>query len=154
MNQKIPVTTVTGFLGAGKTTLLSNLIKEKASRRFAVLVNEFGEVSVDGATLRKQSPEEGIEIHDLTNGLVAYGSDQMFAPAMLAISERAHSIDHVLIETSGLALPTAIMEALRQPELASRFILDATIAVVDTPLLLSGTFSDDEKDPAARLFTL
>lgn len=141
MNQQIPVTIVTGFLGAGKTTLLSNLIKQKASRRFAVVVNEFGEISIDGDVLRKHCPADGVEIHDLTNGLVAYSGDQLFMPTMLALSERFYSIDHVIIETSGLALPTAIIERLRQPELKSRFILDATLAVVDTPLLLAGDFS-------------
>jgi cobalamin biosynthesis protein CobW len=140
MNQRIPVTIVTGFLGAGKTTLLSNLIKEKSSRRFAILVNEFGETTIDGDTLRKYSPSNGVEIHDLSNGLVAYSGDQSFLPSMQAIADRAHSIDHVLIETSGLAIPTAIMEELRKPELSSKFILDATLAVVDVPLLLAGAF--------------
>jgi cobalamin biosynthesis protein CobW len=154
MNQRIPVTVLTGFLGAGKTTLLSNLIREKASRRFAVLVNEFGEVSVDGAILRKHSPAEGVEIHDLANGLVAYAGDECFVPSMLAISERSHSIDHVLIETSGLAVPTAAIEALRRPELAQRFILDATLAVIDTPLLLAGKFEASDDATAAAAATL
>lgn len=140
MSQRIPVTIVTGFLGAGKTTLLSNLIKEKSSRRFAILVNEFGETTIDGDTLRKYSPSEGVEIHDLSNGLVAYSGDESFLPSMHAIAERAHAIDHVLIETSGLAVPTAVMEELRRPELVTKFILDATLAVVDTPLLLAGAF--------------
>jgi cobalamin biosynthesis protein CobW len=72
--------------------------------------------------------------------LIAYGDDELFVPTMQAIAQRRAQVDHVLIETSGLALPTAVMEVLQGPELAGDFILDATLAVVDTPQLLSGTF--------------
>lgn len=144
MNQLIPVTIVTGFLGSGKTTLLSSLIKSRQSRQshhFALLINEFGEVSVDGALIRASADgHEQIRIHDFPYGLIAYGDDELFIPTMRAIAERRANVDHVLIETSGLALPTAIMELLQGPELAGDFILDATLAVVDTPLLLSDQF--------------
>ena len=156
MSSRIPVTIVTGFLGAGKTTLLSNLVKHTGDRKLAILVNEFGEISIDGALLRGGQVEEGYEIHDLTNGLVAYSEDDQFLPTMQAIRARRHSIDHVLIETSGLALPTAVMEALESDELAPDFILDATLAVVDTPLMLANAFAEtavrgnDATDDAAR----
>lgn len=141
MNQLIPVTIVTGFLGSGKTTLLSSLIKSRQSRRLALLINEFGEVSIDGALIRDSADgHEQIRIHDFPYGLIAYGDDELFIPTMRAIAERRANVDHVLIETSGLALPTAIMELLQGPELAGDFILDATLAVVDTPLLLSDQF--------------
>lgn len=141
MNQLIPVTIVTGFLGSGKTTLLGNLIKSRQSRRLALLINEFGEVSIDGALMRDSANgHEQIRIHDFPYGLIAYGDDELFIPTMRAIAARRANVDHVLIETSGLALPTAIMELLQGPELASDFILDATLAVVDTPLLLSDQF--------------
>lgn len=141
MNQLIPVTIVTGFLGSGKTTLLSSLIKSRQSRRLALLINEFGEVSIDGALIRASADgHEQIRIHDFPYGLIAYGDDELFIPTMRAIAERRANVDHVLIETSGLALPTAIMELLQGPELAGDFILDATLAVVDTPLLLSDQF--------------
>lgn len=137
----IPVTIVTGFLGSGKTTLLSNLIKSRQSRRLALLINEFGEVSIDGALIRDCADgHEQIRIHDFPYGLIAYGDDELFIPTMRAIAARRANVDHVLIETSGLALPTAIMELLQGPELAGDFILDATLAVVDTPLLLSDQF--------------
>lgn len=141
---RLPVTVVTGFLGAGKTTLLSNLIKDSLHRRLAILVNEFGEVSIDGTLLRETDSPEAIDIHDLSNGLVAYGDDNDFLPTMQALWARRGTIDHVLIETSGLALPTAIMESLQNEPLSSQFVLDATLAVVDTPLLLAGDF-----DPTA-----
>ncbi|AXK40551.1 CobW family GTP-binding protein [Crenobacter cavernae] len=137
---RIPVTVVTGFLGAGKTTLLSNLIRDSKQRRLAILVNEFGEVSIDGALLRVEGERGEVEIHDLSNGLVAYDDDEDFLPTMLALWQRRSLIDHVLIETSGLALPSAVMEQLQGEALAPYFVLDATLAVVDTPLLLAGGF--------------
>lgn len=142
---RIPVTVITGFLGAGKTTLLSNLMRDCKQRRLAILVNEFGEVSIDGALLRGEGGEGkeggGVEIHDLSNGLVAYDDDADFLPTMLALWQRRSLIDHVLIETSGLALPTAVMAQLQGEALAPCFVLDATLAVVDTPLLLAGEFN-------------
>jgi len=140
----IPVTIVTGFLGSGKTTLLSSLIKTRQNRRLALLINEFGEVSIDGALINDcVGGDEHVRIHDFPYGLIAYGDDEHFIPTMQAIAERRANVDHVLIETSGLALPTAIMELLQSPELAGDFILDATLAVVDTPLLLSDQFDCD-----------
>ncbi|TAM16900.1 MAG: GTP-binding protein [Pandoraea sp.] len=135
---RVPVTVITGFLGAGKTTLLSNLIRDSKQRRLAILVNEFGEISIDGALLRNEG--SGAEIHDLSNGLVAYDDDEDFLPTMQALWQRRSVIDHVLIETSGLALPSAVMAQLQGEALAPYFVLDATLAVVDTPLLLDGSF--------------
>ena len=137
MNRLIPVTVVAGFLGSGKTTLLTSLIKDRQTRRLAILINEFGEVSVDGAIVRAGADTGDVQIHDFSYGLIAYGDDDRFVPAMQALAARRAVIDHVLIETSGLALPTAVMARLQAPELAGDFILDATLAVVDTPLILS-----------------
>lgn len=140
----IPVTIVTGFLGSGKTTLLGSLIKARQSRRLALLINEFGEVSIDGALINNSvGGDQHVRIHDFPYGLIAYGDDEHFIPTMQAIAGRRANVDHVLIETSGLALPTAVMELLQSPELAKDFILDATLAVVDTPLLLSDQFDRD-----------
>lgn len=137
----IPVTIVTGFLGSGKTTLLSSLIKTRQNRRLALLINEFGEVSIDGALISDSvGGDKHVRIHDFPYGLIAYGDDEHFIPTMQAIAERRANVDHVLIETSGLALPTAVMELLQSSRLAGDFILDATLAVVDTPLLLSDQF--------------
>lgn len=140
MARRIPVTTVTGFLGAGKTTLLSNLLQEASSVNLAIVVNEFGEASIDSALFRGDKRSSMLEIHELTNALVAYGDDDQFYPAMRKIAAHRNRIDHVLIETSGLALPTAVMEALEGPELSRDFVLDATLTVVDTPLLIAGEF--------------
>ncbi len=145
MNSLIPVTIVTGFLGSGKTTLLSSLIKARQNRRLALLINEFGEVAIDGALMHDSADgKKHIRIHDFPHGLIAYGDDEHFIPTLLAIAERRAQVDHVLIETSGLALPTAVMELLQTPELAENFILDATLAVVDTPLLLTNEFEGNQ----------
>lgn len=154
----IPVTIMTGFLGSGKTTLLVSLIQGRQARRLALLINEFGEVSIDGALIHDSfDRHDPVTIHDFPDGLIAYGDDQRFIPAMKAIAERRAQIDHVLIETSGVALPTAIMERLQSPELAGEFVLDATLVVVDTPLLLSDQFERDQAghpgaDSVATLF--
>lgn len=141
MQHLIPVTIVTGFLGSGKTTLLSSLLKRRQARRLAILINEFGEVSIDGSLIRSVADgDDFVQIHDFAYGLIAYGDDEKFIPTMQAIAKRRANFDHVLIETSGLALPTAVMESLQSPELANDFILDATLAVVDTPLLLTDHF--------------
>jgi cobalamin biosynthesis protein CobW len=157
MNSLIPVTIVTGFLGSGKTTLLSSLIKTKQDRRLAILINEFGEVSIDGSLMRDSAEgNDHIRIHDFPHGLIAYGDDEHFIPTLQAIAERRAQVDHVLIETSGLALPTAVMELLQTPGLAANFILDATLAVVDTPLLLADEFDKCQtmSSPQAAIATL
>lgn len=141
MQALIPVTVVTGFLGSGKTTLLSSLLERRQTRRLAILINEFGEVSIDGPLIRQAADADDlVQIHDFAYGLIAYGDDEKFIPTMQAIAKRHANFDHVLIETSGLALPTAVMALLQCPELANDFILDATLAVVDTPLLLTDSF--------------
>ncbi|WP_069374149.1 CobW family GTP-binding protein [Herbaspirillum seropedicae] len=146
----IPVTVVTGFLGAGKTTLLRGLVQRRQSRRLALLINEFGEVAIDGDLLRAEGDAQGqVQIQDFAHGLIAYGDDAHFVPAMLALAARRAQIDHVLIETSGLALPSAVMEVLQGAELARHFVLDATLAVVDTPLLLEDAFASADAVGAA-----
>ena len=141
MRSVIPVTIVSGFLGSGKTTLLCGLVRERQDRRLAVLINELGEVSIDGELARASTAEaSGVEIVDFSSGLIAYAEDAQFVPTLRAIAGAAGQVDHVLIETSGVALPTAAMARLQEASLAGRFILDATLVVVDTPRLLAGEF--------------
>jgi len=150
MKALIPVTIVTGFLGSGKTTLLRSLIERRQTRRLALLINEFGEVAIDGALIRETAGTQAhIQIVDFPYGLIAYGDDELFIPTMQAIAARRFDVDHVLIETSGLALPTAVMEMLQSAELAGDFILDATLAIVDTPLLLNKQFDAVGTDDTA-----
>ena len=141
MRQPIPVTVVSGFLGSGKTTLLCDLLEHRQEMRLAVLINEIGEVSIDGALARTSiGRTEAVEIVDFPSGLIAYAQDTRFVPTLQAIARRPGRVDHVLIETSGVALPSAAMERLQSPELAGDFVLDATLVVVDTPRLLGGEF--------------
>jgi cobalamin biosynthesis protein CobW len=141
MKQPIPVTIFSGFLGSGKTTLLCDLLQHRQERRLAVLINELGEVSIDGALARTSAgATDEIEIVDFPSGLIAYAEDTSFVPTLQALARRADKVDHVLIETSGVALPSAVMARLQSPELAADFVLDATLVVVDTPRLLAGEF--------------
>jgi cobalamin biosynthesis protein CobW len=146
---KIPVTIVTGFLGSGKTTLICGLLKKNPDRRLAILVNEFGEVSVDGALLRTAGEGCGAEIHDLPNGCICCTIKDDFLPVMKQLQSRKREIEHVLIETSGLALPTPVMRALAWPEIRNDFHLDSVLGVVDTPQLLSGNLESGKPIPGA-----
>ncbi|NBV87257.1 MAG: GTP-binding protein [Verrucomicrobia bacterium] len=146
---KIPVTIVTGFLGSGKTTLICGLLKKNPDRRLAVLVNEFGEVSVDGALLRSAGDACGVEIHDLPNGCICCSVNDDFVPVMRQLQARKHQVDHVLIETSGLALPQPVMQALQWPEIRADFQLDAVVTVVDVPQLVAGNLDGGKSAPGA-----
>jgi cobalamin biosynthesis protein CobW len=147
---KIPVTIVTGFLGSGKTTLITNLLRHTPDQRLAVLVNEFGEASIDGALLRAASDGcGGVEIHDLPNGCICCTVQDDFLPMMKTLQARKQEIDHVLIETSGLALPTPVMNALSWPEIRNDFQLDAVLTVVDTPELLGGKLDSGQSIPGS-----
>jgi cobalamin biosynthesis protein CobW len=148
MKQPIPVTIVSGFLGSGKTTLLCDLLEHRQERRLAVLVNELGEVPIDGALARASAGvSEEVQIVDFPSGLIAYAGDTRFVPTLQAISRQPGQIDHLLIETSGVALPSAAMERLQSLELADGFVLDATLVVVDTPRLLAGEFDRGAAGP-------
>ena len=146
---RIPVTIITGFLGSGKTTLICNLLRKTSDRRLAVLVNEFGEVSVDGTLLRGASAGCQVEVHDLPNGCICCTVKDDFLPTMQALQRRKREIDHVVIETSGLALPTPVMRALSWPEIRNDFQLDAVLAVVDTPELLAGRLEEGSPIPGS-----
>ena len=111
------------------------------------MVNEFGEVSVDGALLRSAGEECGVEIHDLPNGCICCSVNDDFVPVMRQLQARKHQIDHVIIETSGLALPQPVMSALNWPEVRADFQLDAVITVVDVPQLIAGELETGKPIP-------
>jgi cobalamin biosynthesis protein CobW len=133
---KIPVTVVTGFLGAGKTTLVRNLLQNNQGRRIAVLVNEFGEIGIDGELLRScqicddtENPEDNIV--ELTNGCLCCTVQEEFYPTMQQLLQRRDKIDCIVIETSGLALPKPLIQAFRWQEIRNQATVDGVIAVVD-----------------------
>ncbi|VXC45547.1 Protein CobW [Pseudomonas sp. 8AS] len=143
---KLPVTIVTGFLGAGKTTLLRHLLAHAGGRRIAVIVNEFGELGIDGAILRQCAigcSEEEAEgrIFELANGCLCCTVQEEFFPVMRELVARRGELDHILIETSGLALPKPLVQAFNWPEIRTACTVDAVITVVDSPAVAAGTFA-------------
>jgi cobalamin biosynthesis protein CobW len=145
---KLPMTIFTGFLGSGKTTLLASLLAVEREQRFAIVVNEFGDVAVDDLLLQRSLDAHRARVFTLSRGLIAYADDD-FVSTMHAISEAAWRFDHVLIETSGLAIPTAALEALHSATLQEHFVHDATLTIVDTPLLLAGVYETGRLPSAA-----
>ncbi|MBD2463700.1 cobalamin biosynthesis protein CobW [Oscillatoria sp. FACHB-1407] len=144
---KIPVTVVTGFLGAGKTTLVRNLLQNNQGRRIAVLVNEFGEVGIDGELLRScqvcddETPDSNIV--ELTNGCLCCTVQEEFLPTMQELLKRRDRLDCIVIETSGLALPKPLVQAFRWPEIRTGATVDGVVTVVDCEALASGQFVGD-----------
>jgi len=149
---KTPVTIVTGFLGAGKTTLVRHVIENARGRRLALVINEFGDVGVDGAILKscgaENCPEENIV--ELTNGCLCCTVADDFIPTLNALLSRTPKPDHIIIETSGLALPKPLLKAFDWPDIRARVTVDGVIAVVDAPAVASGRFADDPAKVAAQ----
>ena len=147
--RKIPTTIVTGFLGSGKTTLLRHLLTHAGGRRIAVIVNEFGELGIDGEVLRgcgigcDENGEENGQLYELANGCLCCTVQEEFAPVMEQLAARRDQIDHLVIETSGLALPKPLVQAFQWPALRNVFTVDAVITVVDAPAVAAGRFADD-----------
>lgn len=160
--KKIPATVVTGFLGSGKTTLLSNVLKQAAGKRIAVIVNEFGELDIDADLLRScpldcedeaATIAEGQNgIYELANGCICCTVEEEFLPVMKELVARRDDIDHILIETSGLALPKPLVQAFNWPEIKQHCTVDAVITVIDGPAVAAGRFAaDEDKVQAQRL---
>ena len=149
---KIPATIVTGFLGAGKTTLVRHVLEHAAGRRIAVIVNEFGALGVDGDTLRgcgiTGCADE--DIVELSNGCLCCTVADAFIPTMQALLDRPRPPEHILIETSGLALPKPLLKAFGWPAIRSRVTVDGVIAVVDGPAVAAGRFADDPEAVARQ----
>lgn len=161
---KIPTTVVTGFLGSGKTTLLANLLKKAKGKRIAVIMNEFGELDIDSELLRScpfnddGDCEEGAAelvggndgIYELANGCICCTVEEEFLPVMKMLVARRDQIDHILIETSGLALPKPLVQAFNWPGIKEYCTVDAVITVVDGPAIAAGRFAADEDKVKAQ----
>ncbi|MDB6060129.1 MAG: cobW [Verrucomicrobiaceae bacterium] len=145
---KIPATIVTGFLGSGKTTLLRHILANNQGLRIAVIINEFGELGIDREILKgcdigcEEQETEG-KLYELANGCLCCTVQEEFFPVMQKLAERRHEIDHLLIETSGLALPKPLVQAFNWPEIKSAFTVDAVITVVDAPATADGQFAEN-----------
>ncbi len=150
--EKTPVTIITGFLGAGKTTLIRHLLQNPGGRRLAVVVNEFGDVGVDGALIRQcadaNCPEANIL--ELTNGCICCTVADEFIPAIERLMALEPRPDHIVIETSGLALPKPLLKAFDWPALRARITIDGVVAVADAEAVAAGTFAPDPAHPGAE----
>ncbi|MET0239109.1 MAG: cobalamin biosynthesis protein CobW [Sphingobium sp.] len=143
---KIPTTVITGFLGAGKTTLIRHLLQNAKGRRLALIVNEFGDVGVDGELLRgcneEACPED--DIVELANGCICCTVADDFLPTMLKLLDRPNPPEHIIIETSGLALPKPLVKAFQWPEIRTRATVDGVVALIDADAVAAGRFATDE----------
>lgn len=149
---KIPATIITGFLGAGKTTLVRHVLTHAHGRRLAVIVNEFGALGIDGDTLKSCGLENcsDEDIVELANGCLCCTVAEDFLPTMQALLDRPQPPEHILIETSGLALPKPLLKAFNWPDIRARVTVDGVIAVVDGPAVLAGRFADDPEEVARQ----
>jgi cobalamin biosynthesis protein CobW len=141
---RVPCTIVTGFLGAGKTTLIRHLLGQAHGRRLAIIVNEFGDVGIDGDILKgcgnAACPEENVV--ELANGCLCCTVADEFVPALDAILARG-GVEHIVIETSGLALPKPLVQAFHWPAIKSRVTVDGVVVVVDGAALADGRVAHD-----------
>jgi cobalamin biosynthesis protein CobW len=145
--RRIPATIVTGFLGAGKTSLVRHLLAT-SGRRLAVIVNEFGELGIDRELLLGCGDEACADgdIVELANGCLCCTVADDFLPALSRLIDRPQPPDHIVVETSGLALPKPLVQALAWPEIRTRVTVDGIVAIIDAAAAAAGRFADD---PAA-----
>jgi cobalamin biosynthesis protein CobW len=150
--RRIPATIVTGFLGAGKTSLVRHLLSAAAGHRLAVIVNEFGELGIDRDLLLGCGDENcrDEDIVELANGCLCCTVADDFLPALTRLIERAEPPGHIVIETSGLALPKPLVQAFAWPEIRTRVTGDGVVTVSDAAAVAAGRFADDPDAVAAQ----
>ncbi len=148
MPAKVPATVITGFLGAGKTTLIRNLLENANGRRIALVINEFGDLGVDGDIL-KGCGIDGCtddDVIELSNGCICCTVAEDFVPTIEGLLARDTPPDHIVIETSGLALPQPLVRAFAWPAISTKVTVDGVVTVVDGRAHADGRFAHD---PAA-----
>ncbi|MBV7377469.1 cobalamin biosynthesis protein CobW [Maritimibacter dapengensis] len=145
MRSKIPATVVTGFLGAGKTTLIRHMLDNANGKRIALIINEFGDLGVDGDILKGCGDETCSEddIMELSNGCICCTVAEDFVPTLEALLDRETPPDHIVIETSGLALPQPLVRAFQWPEISTRVTVDGVVTVVDGKAVSDGVFASN-----------
>ncbi|HXC89657.1 MAG TPA: cobalamin biosynthesis protein CobW [Stellaceae bacterium] len=150
--RRIPATIVTGFLGAGKTSLVRHLIGAATGYRLAIIVNEFGELGIDRELLLGCGDESCTDddIVELANGCLCCTVADDFLPTLTKLIDRPEPPDHILIETSGLALPKPLVQAFAWPEIRTATTVDGVLTVIDAAALAAGRFADDPVAVAAQ----
>ena len=145
MAQKIPATVITGFLGAGKTSLIRHMLENAGGRRIALVINEFGDLGIDGEILRGCGIEgcEDDDVVELANGCICCTVADDFVPTIEGLLARPEPPQHIVIETSGLALPKPLVKAFNWPEIRTRVTVDGVVTVVDSPATAAGLFAAD-----------
>ncbi|MHA6298452.1 cobalamin biosynthesis protein CobW [Devosia sp. CAU 1758] len=147
MTAKIPTTVITGFLGAGKTTLVRHMLAHAPKgKRIALIINEFGDLGVDKDILAGCGDETCREedMVELSNGCICCTVADEFIPTMQALLARPEKFDHIVIETSGLALPQPLIRAFNWPEIKAQVTIDGIVTVADAAALSEGRFASDE----------
>lgn len=150
--QKIPATIVTGFLGAGKTTLIRNLLQNAAGKKIALIVNEFGDMGFDGSLVNGCVDPDcaAEEVVELTNGCICCTVADDFLPTMEMLLSRTEPPEHIVIETSGLALPQPLVRAFSWPSVKPKVTVDGVVTVLDAAALAEGRIALDEEALAAQ----
>jgi cobalamin biosynthesis protein CobW len=143
--QKIPATVITGFLGSGKTTMIRNLLENANGKRIALIINEFGDLGVDGNLLKGCGIEacRDEDMIELNNGCICCTVADDFIPTMTKLLDRPDRFDHIVIETSGLALPQPLVAAFNWPEIKTQVTVDGVVTVIDAAAVSEGRFADD-----------
>ena len=149
---KIPATVITGFLGAGKTSLIRHVLETANGRRLALIINEFGDVGMDRDLLTACGIEGCSEddIVELANGCICCTVADDFLPVMEALLARPEPPEHIVIETSGLALPKPLIAAFNWPDIRNRVTVDGVITVIDAEAVAAGRFAADPEAVAAQ----
>ncbi len=145
MAQKIPATVITGFLGSGKTTLIRHMLAHANGKRIALIINEFGDLGVDGEILKGcgDAACKDEDVVELSNGCICCTVAEDFIPTMQKLLDRSDPPDHIVIETSGLALPQPLISAFNWPEISTRVTVDGVVTVVDGRATADGQFAHD-----------
>jgi G3E family GTPase len=141
LSEKLPVTVVTGFLGSGKTTLINKILSEDHGRKIAVIVNEFGEVSIDGQLIQKSDEEDLIEFN---NGCLCCTVRGDLIETIDKLKKQSE-LDAILIETTGLADPAPVASSFfLADELSSETKIDSFVAMADAVNLEESLQSNEE----------